>query len=767
MITYFNLLCSVHVEHFSRRFKLIANNMWFVVLFSIACISWGGSWQHVRIGPPLLDLTDFAVTMHGQLLQGRYRAPSPDDDKPEGMQHVEQAMAAAVAENGLALDVETATNGDCGVDAILRNLARLRLANPRALQLLNILQTRGRDAACAAMRLMLLIWIRDHAAFEVIPGVSIAAWVAMEGYVSVAAYVAAMRVPRTWIDTPMVMAASAVFNIQFVCFVGRGEPHLVAAPEIAASSSDVPVGFLANSNNVHHYACHPGVEAGGCDSADGLDAAGDELMMSMVGASAFSASVGDPESEPAEEQGTRTPAANLSVHNSNLFALCSCLNKWEDAFAAPSPEILGLLCEVEAGSPGDAVTSCFEVLQWRDAIKLLQWELLEFSSGLNREHVYQVARRHHEQPRRGRHRQYVKSRKIVAKLVLEHVVAMLSKPCNRNKAAHACLDPFRSQPTAVLRWRKLWYAMPKQAKEARLCKLFADEFQAHTAACLGHPTGFHMKFRIFGTPVCRNALIAITGIHADTLQKARNAATGGSLPPWPPHGLWVSRRPIAYLLARAWLLTYAQSHGDTSPLCDSLFLPAGRKQYYYSVYYRDAIVREMPSAHIASLGYFLTMWRTELPWIQLRSPTGPFTHCGLCDFLKMMIGSTHDPGMRHMVLMRLGEHYDFQAAQRLAMNNIFADSTRNPSEVLAVAWDKMDQAKNIIPRVKALANTQFMKGGARIVVSLVGVLIPGVSHRPWFYTVFEDQQQGSDMICSLMIDVLLEAVGVLGQLPRR
>lgn len=152
--------------------------------------------------------------------------------------------------------------------------------------------------------------------------------------------------------------------------------------------------------------------------------------------------------------------------------------------------------------------------------------------------------------------------------------------------------------------------------------------------------------------------------------------------------------------------------------------------------------------------------------MKLRTPSGPFTHCGLCDFMKLLIGSTHDAGMKHELILRLGDHYEFQAAQRVAVSTVFAESTRNPREILAFAWDKMDQAKNIIPRVKSLANTQFMKGGTRLVVSLVGVLCPGITQRPIFYTVFEDQVQGSNMICSLLIDCLLEAVGAIGCLPR-
>ena len=165
--------------------------------------------------------------------------------------------------------------------------------------------------------------------------------------------------------------------------------------------------------------------------------------------------------------------------------------------------------------------------------------------------------------------------------------------------------------------------------------------------------------------------------------------------------------------------------------------------------------------------YFLTVWRKELPWVKIRSDCGPFTHCGLCDYLKLLIGASQDACRKHTLLMRLGEHYDFQGAQRVYMNNVFAESVRNPDELLAVSWDKMDQAKNIIPRVRALSNTQFMKGGSRIVVSLIGVLIPAISQRPWFYTVFEDMVHGGDMIASLMIDVLLEAALSRGQLPRR
>ena len=97
-----------------------------------------------------------------------------------------------------------------------------------------------------------------------------------------------------------------------------------------------------------------------------------------------------------------------------------------------------------------------------------------------------------------------------------------------------------------------------------------------------------------------------------------------------------------------------------------------------------------------------------------------------------MIAKAVDKDVKHMLVMRLGEHYDFQSAQRLAMANLFADSTRDPTDMVVVPWDKMDQAKSIVPRFRALSNTHFQKIGSRLVVSLIGCIAPGLWQRPVF-----------------------------------
>lgn len=123
--------------------------------------------------------------------------------------------------------------------------------------------------------------------------------------------------------------------------------------------------------------------------------------------------------------------------------------------------------------------------------------------------------------------------------------------------------------------------------------------------------------------------------------------------------------------------------------------------------------------------------------------------------------------VKQMLVMRLGEHYDFQSAQRLVMAKLFADSTRDQKHMAVVSWDNMDQTKTITPRFRALSNTNFQKSGSRIVVSLIGCIAPGLWQRPVFCTTLEDNKHGGNVIASTMLSVLQDAPAILGMLPRR
>ena len=221
------------------------------------------------------------------------------------------------------------------------------------------------------------------------------------------------------------------------------------------------------------------------------------------------------------------------------------------------------------------------------------------------------------------------------------------------------------------------------------------------------------------------AFIQITGVHADTLQRARQASasafTQGS-------GAWRARRSVAYLDCRAWLLDYAQSHADSSPLNDSLWLPNARKFFYWCAYKQDRLSQGKPNNEIAEQTYFLKMWRTELPWIKIRTANGPFTHCGLCDYLKWLITSASDKSRRNdlnLCLGCLGRHFQFQAAQRVAVSNIFRRSEADPDELLATDH--------------AAEQHSVHEGWIPLVVSLI---TPGLLSQPLIYSIMEDQTHG-------------------------
>ena len=109
--------------------------------------------------------------------------------KPPGMESVEQLMSQAVSDNGLRLDHDTVTDGNCGPDAILRNLLRLQLTHAQARRIVQLFESRGRPAALQGLRLMLLIWIRDNVAMEIVPGTTLRAWILMEGFASLKDYI--------------------------------------------------------------------------------------------------------------------------------------------------------------------------------------------------------------------------------------------------------------------------------------------------------------------------------------------------------------------------------------------------------------------------------------------------------------------------------------------------------------------------------------------------------------------------------------------------
>lgn len=570
-------------------------------------------WSAVVLSQVLTNLSDFV------LQSTRRKAESSRMDQDD--------LARAVAENGLELDEHTATDGNCGLDALLRNLERLNIQTAAAIKVMQVLVRQGRERAWQVIRLMLVLWICRNRNVEMLPSLTLANLIAMETSRGFDEYVATMKQPREWVDTPMLLAMTAVFEVQLVVFVGPGEPQLVAAPSITAigRSSEVPVCLFANRNNVHFYACRPTpkVELHAAD-----DTRADCLQLALSSATPTASSdLPDDDVEPSEAQwtlGARVEFLDVKT-DENLLAFSEGMASW-DAFGPPDVKFAQTVRMLEKSSQDDVVGSCLETLQWRHALKRLQVESLDGGvANLDRKCrlrklciIRRAADKMHE---------YRKSQKLLGKLAIDKIVANVAKPCQKAGKQHQCLEHFRKLPSAVLRWRKVWYALPKVDRLVRLASAFSKQ--------LTGIDGSRMSYKFVGFPVCRDAFITLTGVHADTLQHARSVATGTR----PLERLKDPALGTVYCSARSWLLAYAEKHADTSPIRDSLFLPAGRKQFYWAAYYRDRVAQGVPTQDIASLSYFLQMWRQELPWIELRAPSGPFTHCGLCDFMKLAIAN--------------------------------------------------------------------------------------------------------------------------------
>ena len=144
-----------------------------------------------------------------------------------------------------------------------------------------------------------------------------------------------------------------------------------------------------------------------------------------------------------------------------------------DSFASADAEIAHLAKAHDAADAGDTVNVVCQVLRWRSAIKLCQWERLESEAGMQREYIYQIGRRYRItcatacEPKLFR-----KSRRLGDTLCLASIICTLASPCGKHNATHTCLDAFASNPNIALRWRKLWYALPKCDRHEKLVRHF-------------------------------------------------------------------------------------------------------------------------------------------------------------------------------------------------------------------------------------------------------------------------------------------------------
>lgn len=103
----------------------------------------------------------------------------------------------------------------------------------------------------------------------------------------------------------------------------------------------------------------------------------------------------------------------------------------------------------------------------------------------------------------------------------------------------------------------------------------------------------------------------------------------------------------------------------------------------------------------AELAVFRRAWAVELPCVVLAKSESLFTGCTVCSYLQGLIGSC--PRDQKVVMQalraRLGKHFSFQGAQRLAIQKIQESARRSDGDEWILGSDK-------IPRIKYLMFTR-------------------------------------------------------------
>ena len=397
--------------------------------------------------------------------------------------------------------------------------------------------------------------------------------------------------------------------------------------------------------------------------------------------------------------------------------------------------------------------------------------------------------------------------------------------CTRHEQSHIpgnriCCGVAAFTANMVYNWRVLWWSLPWVSRKERLLHFCRSSLMAHRATGLPDER-WRLQYTFLGQNVCRDAFLTLSGMGCAMIQAARTSALANKATWSPPserglHGGAMKNhgKPAAYLGARQWLEWYASSHAEWSPMDSKAYLPAGRKVFYYYHYRKDMLERyglteedvgkekarrqqkrrrsseltevaprestdarayalastRAADAPWAELDCFLRAWRIECPWLVVCKSVSMFTRCSVCEYLRLLIDQTprDQESMRQALKNRLGSHFDFQAAQRMAHNRIEEECEQSGGQKWFMLIDKMDQKKTVCPTIWSQLSTKlFQDLEKRLITGLIGSMWFGTrctTHH--VRTVFNDCSHGSEMQCSTILLNLHEVATREGHLPK-
>ena len=664
-------------------------------------------------------------------------------------------------QEGLDAVDETVTDGNCGIHAFAIGLidaagSNKMLATTSQFKKARFLKGNAKELIqhlrCSAAK-----WMRAHADTQVWGDMSFKdIAVAMAGLpgrtfgeqINVAARDGA------WIDCSVLLALACVFAVDVVIHQ-PGQPPATVGPSLMQIPALARVN-IAMINDLHFW---------------GLQHVRSEVPMEAPGPRIVDRPIADADDEEADaasqddyrrwyqetQEATRQHMADDEV--AQELALCKALMSW-DPFTPPSQELIVAMQNLRPSeSPSRLGLRC---LLRHAVVGQLQYEQDHLATLPSRMLNHAAARYRLRTARvimKGGHNH----KQLMAQAdVVEHsqvpgtseLADLLAPPCGGK--AHVCLDVFRESPQIVRNWRLMWRSSPPEMRREKLIEMMASQLAKHHGG--QDQREWQVEYSVMGIPVCRAAFLRVTGIGVSSLTTARRCALEG-------HASSLSRKTLGmhrlivgtshdplFLDARQWLEHYADTHGEQAPMELLTFLPAGRKQFYWAQY---KLMREQQGLEPAALKTFQEAWRLEVSWLTISRSICKFSKCGVCEYLKWLIDKTprSQPDVMQMYLERLGSHFDFQSAQRLAVARIEEICRQSANTKWLMIIDKMDQNAAKLPTEWPMMRSAFFKEGERLQMSLNGAwfLGPRGSAELLVRTMYEDFKHGSNMQASTLL----------------
>ena len=711
----------------------------------------------------------------------RTRQRLPD----EGQIACPASLVRQVTANGLELAVDTLTDGNCALHAFgisyLNAAKRYKIiANSAACKKFQKPQnSRDPKSMTAYLRDVATTWLFAHGSDIVWEGLTVKDMARSMGNWSgtFQEYIVHMRVDGRWADALMVHALACSFGVDVAVFQNGMDQTLLGVSLLpalnalkntsSASDSEPQLICMVLVNDLHWWGLRSKVAV-----KIEVPENGDWMRHSFEQNSA----------EPEAEDGDECPAIDMSpsaLDSAEVEAelsLCKALGSW-NPWATPDQEVtdalVALASVAKPGAPKQPDRCALRAHVMKDlAHEIVAENNLPASmrwNGLARYRLRSGSGVCAKSYSGGR-------RRAAVELIESHVLAVedieekLAFPCWRGRVSHECFTPFRAQPGLVRNWRILWRSMPASTRREALLEMFRRSLVAHRAK--GEPDSqWKMEFTLLGIRVCENAFQTLSGISSYALNLARTEALKGSMSSLSRGELGMgaliknTNHDKLYLDSRLWIERYAEEHSEQSPISGKLELPAGRKSFYYAAYREE---RRRDRKPFASQRVFETAWQCECDFVVIVHSVCKFTICGFCMFFKRQLDLT--PRWKTSVIealrARLGQHFSFQSAQRLAEARIEEICDQSQGRKWIMHIDKMDQTTTIVPQVWNLAASPLMKLGSRLVAGVIGSMWHGPKETRWHCrTVFEDCTHGSDMQCSAALLNLHEVAMKESHLP--